>query len=230
MSGEVELRSSPGIARLIGFELLCAGCLALPMGLLNGWWMAGLVGVLYLLGLLVIPTICRIAVLLGLRVKRDRRQFLWSFIDDQRGTPALCGWMGLAFGANYGWAKGVLFGVVIALLIYPFHIWSALRGRASRAMPYPGPARVPVLVEWEAGEGGKIPLPPMYVTVARFPEERGDSGAWSVVLEFDEVPRSGPTEATARFLEAEGPCEWLRPGAEFELLAGFAVSARVRVI
>lgn len=224
------MKSSPGIARLVGFELLCAGCLALPMGLLNGWWMAGLVGVLYVLGLLVIPVISRIAVLLGFRIKRNRRHFLWSLIRAQRGSPALCGWMALAFGANYGWVKGVLFGVVVVLLIYPFHIWSALQGRRSRAMPYSAPTGVPVLVEWEAGDCGDIPLPPMYVTLARFPEEGGDSAAWSVVLEFDEVPLSGPTEAMARFLEAEGPSEWLRPGAEFELLEGFTVSGRVRVI
>lgn len=224
------MKSSPGIARLVGFEILCAGCLALPMGLLNGWWMAGLVGVLYFLGLLVIPGIIRIAQLLGFRIERDNRSCPWYFIDSQRGTPALCGWMALAFGFNHGWVEGVILGAVAALLIYPFHVWSALQSKRSRAMSDPAQVGVPVRVDWVAGTDGAIPLPPTYVTVARFPQETEASGAWSVVLEFDEVPLAGPTEATARFLVAEGPSAWLSPGVEFEMLVGFRVSARVRVI
>lgn len=224
------MKSPPGIARLIAIELLCATCLALPMGLLNGWWMAGLVGVLYILGLLVIPAVRRVALRLGVRIERNRQRFLWCLIDAQRGTPTLCVWMGLAYGVNHGWVKGILFGAVVVSVFYPIHVWSALRCRRSQVLPDSAQSPVPVLVEWMAGADGVVPVPPRYVTVARFSRETDDSEAWSVVLEFSEVPSSGPTKGVASFLEVEGPSEWLMSGVEFEMLAGFMVTARVRVI
>lgn len=89
---------------------------------------------------------------------------------------------------------------------------------------------VPVLVEWVVGPDGRIPAPSRHVTMATFAGYDDTAGAWSIVLEFSEVPSTEPTRATARFLVPKGPVERLQPGVEFEMRAGFTVTARVTVI
>lgn len=87
-------------------------------------------------------------------------------------------------------------------------------------------------VSWvpiEAG-GRKSPPPgPRYVTVARFDDDKNKypKEAWSLVLEFSDVPDDSlSVVADVRFLVEDAPVRLLRQGSTFELYEGRKLVAR----
>ena len=92
--------------------------------------------------------------------------------------------------------------------------------------------RVPVHIIWSDWKLGALPKSGEYSTLARFPGEDITREAWSIVLTFAPSAKAiGVREwsGQAEFLSETGPWERLSPGAEFEMMEGRRVSARVRV-
>jgi hypothetical protein len=80
-------------------------------------------------------------------------------------------------------------------------------------------------------QGGRLTLPSglRYSTVARFAAQGAEwkRNAWSLVVEFAEVPRVAFSHvAQVKFLVPEGPVELLTSGGSFDLLEGSRVVAR----
>jgi hypothetical protein len=93
-----------------------------------------------------------------------------------------------------------------------------------------------VVLHWlEPTEGGREVLPTglQYSTVSRFADTAmlWPKEAWSLVVEFEEMPRRGvQTLARARFLSPEAPAHLLKSGNRFELLEGDRVVARGQIL
>jgi hypothetical protein len=83
-------------------------------------------------------------------------------------------------------------------------------------------------------EGGRKILPSglRYVTVARFLDiaDRWPEVAWSLVVEFDELPHPEAMTAIIRFLAPTGPSELLYRGSRFELFEGGRIVAQGEVM
>ena len=99
-----------------------------------------------------------------------------------------------------------------------------------------GNKTVIALVKWLTPlEGGRNTPPsgPTYSTVAKFEESAHEWPriAWSVVLEFLEIPiQAEKTKALVRFLVPNSPDRWLKTGAHFDLYEGIRIVAHVEVV
>lgn len=83
-----------------------------------------------------------------------------------------------------------------------------------------------VEIVWSDLAIGKIEAPGRYVAPAKFEADvNWPDTAWSVVLEFTQLGRG-----TARFLASDAPHYLLKRGSTFQMYAGAALSATVRVL